>query len=110
MRLLHGMRARTTVVAVVVTALAFIAVAVALIVVLALALALVSSAAVHEVTVQLPWAKRMPASSTGSRQRLRACKPAASHSNQSDIVSGDSQRHFGFAILGSPIVLVFWKT
>jgi hypothetical protein len=46
----------------------------------------------------------MPTSKTGSRQRLRACSPAASQLLQSEKLRGHSQRHLDFAILGSSIV------
>ena len=65
-----------------------------------------SDARSQVVTVRRPRAKRMPTSSTGSRQRLRACNPAANHSLHSDHSLGHCQRHFAFAILGSPITCV----
>jgi hypothetical protein len=51
-----------------------------------------------------PTAKRMPVKSTGSRQRLRACSPAANHSLHSDHSLGHCQ--FTFVTLGSPIICV----
>ena len=55
-------------------------------------------------TVRRPRANRMPVSSTGSRQRLRACSPAANHSLHSAHSFGHCQ--ICFAILGSPVTCV----
>ena len=55
------------------------------------------------VTFRRPPANNIPNINTGSLQRLRPCRPTASHSLHCDHCSGDSQRHCDPAILGSPI-------